>query len=300
MNFNDPTRLIVWTLPLVIAAACGDDGSSNDDGNTTVAGSTGETDPTGGPSTMTTATDDTSDPTNPTTGPDDTTGGPDPDSSSGGNVGEAEVRVLHLGVGAPGVDVFANGEGPVFTNLEFRNSTDYAAVPAGDYTFEVSVTGSPAADAVLMPMLSLEADTKYTAVAIGDLAETDGAPPLQAIALVDDDADIAATDVRITVVHAAPAVGQVDIWEVSDPNNPVALLTDVDFGAFASLGDIPAGPLSVGVDVDDDAMPDLVFDVDATGLAGSQVNVFANNDDVGGVALVAQLPDGTVLPIPPV
>jgi hypothetical protein len=298
MNIRNTSRLTAWILPLALSVACGDDGGGDDGATTedatTTAGATDDA-----PTTMTSPTSDTTDPPGTTSGPDDTTGGPDPDSSSGGAADTAMVRVFHLGVGAPGVDVFANGEGPVFDNLEFRNSTEYAEVPAGDYTFDVSVTGSPAADAVLSPMLTLDADTKYTAVAIGDLAMTDGAPGLAAIALVDDDVGIAATDVRITVIHAAPAVGQVDVWEISDPKAPVALLSDVDFGAFATLPDIPAGPLEIGIDVDDDANPDLIFSVDATILAGAQVNVYANNDAAGDVALVAQLADGGVLPIAP-
>jgi hypothetical protein len=100
-------------------------------------------------------------------------------------------------------------------------------------------------------------------------------------------------------VHAASAVGQVDIWEITDPMNPVALLSDVDFAASATLPDIPAGPLEIGIDVDDDATPDVTFSVDATGLAGLQANVYANNDEAGDVVLIAQLPDGTILPIAP-
>ncbi len=209
----------------------------------------------------------------------------------------AEIRVLHLGVGAPGVDVFANGEGPVVENLEFRNGTEYLMVPAGDYTFEVAVSGTGADMAVLEPALTLEANTKYTAVAIGDLNETNGAPALQALPLVDDDADIDPAEVRITVVHAAPAVGEVDVWEISG-DKPVELLADVPFGASATLPDIPAGALEIGLDLDNDAVPDVTFSVPDAGLGGLQVNAYANNDADGGVALVAQLPDGTVLAIP--
>jgi hypothetical protein len=274
------TLLAPFTMLLALAPlACGDDGgdtgaASND--------SSESTDPSTDPTT-------TTDPS--TTDPD--TSSTDPDTT--GTPGEtAFVRVMHLGVRAPGVDVFANGEGPVFEALEFRNSTEYAEVPVGDYTFEVSVTGTPASEAVLAPELTLDAGTFYTAVAIGDLEMTDGAPGLSAIALVDDPEGIDAANVRVTVVHAAPAVGQVDVWEIS--NKPVPLLENVDYGTFASLPDIPAGPLEIGVDVDDDAMPDVTFSVDTTAVAGSQLNVYANNDADGNVALVAQLPDGTVLP----
>lgn len=292
-------------LPLVVLGACGGD---DDDADTTAAetsnGTTDTdtaTDPTATTTASTTAstTDaETTDPTNGTETTDPTSADTTTAEESTGTAGDvARVRVMHLGVGAPAVDVFANGEGPVFEALEFRNSTDYAEVPPGDYTFDVSVSGTPASEAVLSPELTLDPDVSYTAVAIGDLAMTGGAPGLQALALVDDDADIAATDVRITVVHAAPAVGQVDIWEIS--NDPVPLLENVDFAASSTLPDIPAGPLEIGVDVDDDATPDVTFSVDTTPIAGAQINVYANNDEEGNVALVAQLPDGTILTIDP-
>jgi hypothetical protein len=219
------------------------------------------------------------------------------DEGLGVDADAAEIRVLHLGVNAPGVDVFANGEGPVVEDLRFREGTDYLAVSPGDYTFEISVAGSTAEDAVLAPALRLESGTKYTAVAIGDLSGRGGIA-LQALPLQDDDAGIEANEVRITVVHAAPAVGEVDVWEVSDPANPLELLSDVPFSAAATLPDIPAGALELGLDVNNDRVPDVTFSVPDVGLGGLAVNAFANNDANGGVALIAQLPDHTLLPIP--
>lgn len=294
-TFIVPISLCLAFAPL----ACGDDGgdtgaASNDSSETTDP----STDPTTtDPSTTEPSTTDPST-TGPSTTDPSTTDDPDSSSTDPDTTGTPEetafVRVMHLGVRAPGVDVFANGEGPVFEALEFRNSTEYAEVPAGDYTFQVSVTGTPASEAVLAPELTLDANTFYTAVAIGDLEMTGGAPGLSAIALVDDPEGIDAANVRITVVHAAPAVGQVDIWEISD--EPVALLENVDYGTFATLPDIPAGPLEIGIDVDDDATPDVTFSVDTTAVAGGQLDVYANNDEDGNVALIAQLQDGTVLP----
>ncbi|MCH9680876.1 MAG: DUF4397 domain-containing protein [Deltaproteobacteria bacterium] len=289
MHLNN-SSLLPLAIALVLVPACGDDGGSSDGSND----STGTA--TDNPGTTTDDPGTTTD--NPGTTTDDpaTSTGPDPDSSGDPPADMAMVRVMHLGVNAPGVDVFANGEGPVFENLEFRNSTQYAEVPAGDYTFDVSVTGMPADQAVLSPMLTLDADTSYTAVAIGDLNEA--APiDLQAIALVDDAEGLDPANVRITVIHAAPAVGEVDIWEIT--GEPILLLENVPFGGSATLDDLPAGPVEVGVDVDDDMVPDLTFSVNSTGLGGSQVNVYANNDAAGDVALIAQLPDGSVLPILP-
>ncbi|MBC8069226.1 MAG: DUF4397 domain-containing protein [Deltaproteobacteria bacterium] len=285
-------------LPLLMPLACGDDDDADTGADTSVDTSGSESGSTAGPTTNEPTTEE---PT--TAGPttdEPTTNDPESSGSDSGSSGEptdgARVRVMHLGVGAPAVDVFANGEGPVFEALEFRNSTAYADVPAADYTFEVSVSGMPASEAVLAPELTLDANMSYTAVAIGDIAETDGAPGLAAIALVDNAEGIDPANVRITVIHAAPAVGQVDVWEITA--KPVPLVENVDYSGSATLADIPAGPLEIGIDVDDDAEPDVTFSVDATGLAGGQVNVYANNDADGNVALVAQLQDGTVLTIP--
>ncbi len=287
--------LLAFALPLTLIGACGDDGgtdtanaetSATDDATT--AGPTTDGPTTDGPTT-------TVDPDTTTADPDTTTA--DPDTSTGDPVGDATVRVMHLGVNAPGVDVFANGEGPVFTNLEFGNSSDYATVPAGEYTFDVSVTGMPVDEAVLTFMSPLAADTAYTAVALGDLLMRDGDTGLQVIAIEDDREGIDAANVRIQVIHAAPAVREVDIWEISG-KAPVELLSDVEFGEVDTL-DTAAVPLQIGIDTDNDAIPELVFDVDATLFAGQQINVYASNDGAGDVSLVAQLENGLTLPIAP-
>ncbi|MEM9460983.1 MAG: DUF4397 domain-containing protein [Myxococcota bacterium] len=287
--------LFVLALPVLIAGCPGDDTGGSGDEPTS---STTSPDPS-----STTNPDPTDpDPTDPDPSSSTTEDPTDPDSSSsttddppGDN---AQVRVLHLGVRAPGVDLFANGMGPIIQDLQFREGTPYTPVPEGTYTFDISVTGTPVEDAVLSADLTLDANTSYTAVAIGDLEMTDGAPGLDVIALVDDAADIDAANIRVTAIHAAPAVGQVDIWEVTA--EPLPLFENVDYGTFATLGmDVPAGPLMIGIDVDDDATPDLTFDVDATGLGGSQVNVFANNDENGDVALIIQLPTGDLLQVDP-
>lgn len=253
-------------------------------------------------------TDGTDDGPQPTTGvdsgaDDDRATTSTPDDSGGDSSGtipeptaESRVRVMHLGVFVPPVDVFANGAGPVFANVGFRTSSAYAVVPAGSYVFDVVLSGSPPDQAVLSPELNLAPDAAYTAVAVGDLTDT-GSTGIQILALVDDDTSIGPDDVRITVIHAAPAVGQVDVLEVS--GDPIPLVENVDFAGSSTLPNLPAIPFQIGLDVNDDAIADVTFSVDTTPVAGQQVNLYANNDEQGAVVLVAQLGDGTVLTIPP-
>jgi hypothetical protein len=129
----------------------------------------------------------------------------------------------------------------------------------------------------------------YTAVAIGNLAD------IGAILLTDDATGLAPTDIRITAVHSAAAVGQVDIWEVS--GEPFAVLEDVDFGVSATL-DLPAAPYTLGFDVDNDASPDLTFSIPKL-PGGTQVNLHAVNDSGGAVYLLAVLPTGEPIRIDP-
>ena len=143
---------------------------------------------------------------------------------------------------------------------------------------------------------SLAADAFYTAAAVGNLNDSN----VEVLAL-GDNYDGIGDNVRIQVVHAASSVGQVDIWNVTDPANPAPLLENVDYKAFADL-DLPVGDYVIGLDVDDDATPDLTFNAGLATLgvpAGSFLNVFASDDPEGNVALVAELGDGSTLPIPP-
>jgi len=207
---------------------------------------------------------------------------------------QASVRVMHLSPDAPGVDVFVNaGKDAVVKNLTFPNGTPYLDVPAGTYTFDVAATGSSAATAVLsIKDLGLAAGTSYTAVALNKLGA------ITALALVDDYSNLADGKIRIRAIHAAAAVGQVDIWNVTEPSAPSALYENVDFGVAGSALDVPAGAYKLGIDVNDDKKPELTFSLPSL-PAGTNANVFATNDAAGGVFLIAELRDGSTVRIDP-
>lgn len=203
----------------------------------------------------------------------------------------AYVRVLHLSPDAPAVDVYVDGiDGAVLSGVSFTEGSAYLEVPAGTYTFRVTAEGADPSSAVLVvDGVSLAADSYTTAVAVGSLAE------ISALALVDDVSDIPTGNFRVQVVHAAEAVGQVDIWEVTA--TPTPLIVDFDFGAAVTT-DLPVSPYTLGVDVDNDAIPELTFGVPAL-VEGSFTNVFAVNDSVGNVFLLAQLSDGSFVQLDP-
>jgi hypothetical protein len=206
----------------------------------------------------------------------------------------AFLRVLHLSPDAPAVDVFVNdGDDPVVADLAFPDGTGYLAVPAASYDIDVAPAGSSADDAVLsVDDLALAANGFYTAVAFDELAT------ITALPVVDDYTGLAAGAIRVRLIHAAAAVGEVDVWNVPDTGDPTPLWTDVGFGVAGTALDLPEGTYTVGVDVDNDASPDLTFELPELD-AGSFVNVFAVNDEDGDVFLLAQLRDGSTARIDP-
>ena len=207
--------------------------------------------------------------------------------------GPAHIRVLHLSPDAPSVDVFVDG-GLAFENIPFENGTEYVDLDEGTYTFDVSETGSAVEDSVLtIPDLSLNADLYYTAVAYDVLSM------IAPMALIDDYEGLEAGNIRFRAIHTAESFGQVDIWEVSDSENPMLLYEDVNFGDAGGYWDLPAQAYTLGFDVDNDMIPDAVWNIPAL-PEGTVANVFAVNDDMGNIFLLAQFMDGTTVHIDPV
>ncbi len=193
-----------------------------------------------------------------------------------------EVRVLHLSPDAPAVDVFVNGGTPAaITNLAFTQGTPYIALPAATYDFAVSPAGTTPNDAVIDVQLTLDPATKYTAVAIDEVAS------ITPLALIDDDSGIAPGDTRFQIVHAAAAVGTVNV----SVKGLGRVQSDFGFGE-SFVADLPAGEYTVQLDVDLDARPDFAFDVPNLG-GGVLVDAFAVTDSRGNPFLLAYLPDGS-------
>jgi hypothetical protein len=92
-------------------------------------------------------------------------------------------------------------------------------------------------------------------------------------------------------------LGQVDIWNITDSSNPSPIIENFDYGVAQAAIELPLNTAFVlGVDVDDDANPDAVFNIpdNLTGFVG----VYAVTDD-NGPFLLAHLEDGTTARIDP-
>jgi hypothetical protein len=208
-------------------------------------------------------------------------------------VAEASIRVLHLSPDAPAVDLYVNGgEEAAITDLAFLESTGFVTLDEGDYTFDIAPSMAALEDSVKQVSVSLMGERSYTAVAYGELA--DG---LMVMALEDDLSDTGDM-IRVRAIHTATAVGQVDIWNIPGEGDPTPLYENVDFGVAGDALDIPAGAYTLGFDVDDDASPDVIFELPEL-AAGTIANVFAINDLDGNVSLRVQFADSTLATIAP-
>jgi hypothetical protein len=105
--------------------------------------------------------------------------------------GNASVRLIHASPDAPAVDVTVAGSGAVlYDNVTFGNASDYATVPAGDYTLEVRpATADDDGDVVTTFDVSLSGGTVYSAIAAGYLTPDDEPADVPFDLLVTVDAD---------------------------------------------------------------------------------------------------------------
>lgn len=204
----------------------------------------------------------------------------------------AKVRVAHLSPNAPAVDVWVDsGTAAAFTNLAFQSGTAAADLEAGPHSFYVRAnpSTSSSANVITVSDLPLVSGFRYTAAAYGLLGN--GTTPITALALRDDAIGLASGSIRVNVAHTAAGVGQVDVWNVTPGSAASPLVTDLDYGEVAPSLDIPAGQYRVGIDVNNDATPDLTFQLPSL-AAGTVANVFPVKNG-SAVYLLVQLDSTT-------
>ncbi len=133
------------------------------------------------------------------------------------NSAKAKVRLVHTAPDAPAVDIKLNsGSGPaVFTNVPFKQFTDYIEVDEGTYTFVVTPAGGTV-EVVVFDPITVQNGVVYTVVAHGTLDANDNFPFAVRV-FIDIDtgnnfADLT-TDARanVQVIHASPDAPGVDL-----------------------------------------------------------------------------------------
>jgi hypothetical protein len=192
---------------------------------------------------------------------------------------QARVRVLHASPDAPNVDVYANGN-RVLSNVPFKTASDYLAVPAGTYTFEVRPAGAAAnSTPVISATADLGAGMDYTVAAVDKVAQ------ISARILVDNNAMPAAGKAHVQVLHASPDAGPVDVALKGGP----VLVPNLPFGE--QQGPLPVDAGTYDLEVRAAGTSTVALPLDGVRLEAGKVYTFA------AVGLAQGQPALSVLPI---
>ena len=187
----------------------------------------------------------------------------------------AQVRVVHASPDAPNVDVLVD-DATALTNVAFRASSGFLEVPAGTRRLRVRATGTTTT--VIDANVPFVNGGAYTVLATGLLA---GIAPVVA---EDNLTDPAAGQVKLRVIHAAPAAAGVDVYATApgaDINTATPVLTNVAFRAVSGYLTVPAGTYQLRVTPT--GTKTVAIDATVTLTAG-QIRTVVAKDNVGGGA----------------
>jgi hypothetical protein len=183
--------------------------------------------------------------------------------------GTANARIAHMSPDAPNVDVYVDGGDPVLTDVPFGAASDYLEVPAGDRQVEITEAGN-ADNSVFDNILTVEADTDYTAVAVGHLG--DGDQPFEVLTFVDDNSNVGDSDARLRAIHVSPDAPAVDV--TAGGGSPV-LFDGVAYGG-SGYTTVEANDYTVEIRDDTDSNDgDVVADFDVSLNGGTVYTAFA-------------------------
>jgi hypothetical protein len=228
----------------------------------------------------------------------------------------ARLQVIHNAAdpAANEVDVYVNGD-LLLNDFAFRTATPFIDVPAG-VTLNVGIApgnSESADDALAVFPLVLDADRTYVAMATGVLSPADFAdnPSGNSIGftiqpLVDARERGFWGRAAIVAYHGATDAPAVDIRRATYWGSR-KVFGDLSYGEFSSYKWLRAKSYTLQVTPAGDRNTVVAaFTADLSGLAGGAAVVFASgfltpDANNGGAAfgLLAALPDGTVLTLPP-
>ncbi|MDH4048375.1 MAG: DUF4397 domain-containing protein [Gammaproteobacteria bacterium] len=165
------------------------------------------------------------------------------------------LQVLHASPDAPSVDVLVDGAAAL-TDVDYKGGSAALELDVGDYSIQVdgNTPGGPAT--VIGPVtLTFAADTLYSIVAVGDVAN------IEPVILEQPDTAVAAGSARLRVLHAAPMAPQVDVYATAPGADLTASAPLGTFSFKEDLGpvEVPAGDYQVRVTLPNDPAT-VVFD----------------------------------------
>jgi hypothetical protein len=120
-----------------------------------------------------------------------------------------QLRAIHASADTPAVDVYINGA-RALSGVTFGQASGFATIPVGPTRVQVTPAGQPASAGPIDVQATLTERRDTTAIAVGSGAT--GPTRLQAVVVDDDGAAPNAGQVKVRVVHGAPAVPPVNVF----------------------------------------------------------------------------------------
>ena len=162
---------------------------------------------------------------------------------------------MHASPDAPAVDVLVDGATAI-PGIDYKQASAATALEVGSYDIQVDgiTPGGPAT--VIGPAnLTFVADTLYSVVAVGDVAN------IEPIILEQPDFDVAAGNARLRILHAAPMAPQVDVYATAPGADLAASAPVGTFSFKEDLGpvQVPAADYQISVTLPNDPGT-VVFD----------------------------------------
>ena len=196
----------------------------------------------------------------------------------------SQVNVFHASPDAP--DVQLSIDGNVVGTVDYKQASGLVTLFAGEHDVLVldNIVGS-GGTVIDLSGTNFTANYRYDVLALNNVASLD------TMVLVDDSPSVTAGDVKVRVVHAAPAAPEVDVFvtavgadlTASTPINEIG--TDTAFVFDTNIGPLTVaeGTYQIRVTLDDDTSS-VVFDSGSVTLAGGSNLVIAAVQNTGSGA----------------
>ena len=200
----------------------------------------------------------------------------------------SQLRAIHASADAPNVDLQVNGAVQA-TNVAYKSASTFFTFQQGTNRIQINPTGATTSVIDLSP--SLIGNHRYTALVVGSAAANAPTGQQLTTVLVDDPANPPAVgNVKVRVVHGAPAVSAVDIYLTApgaalpaEPTIPGLAFTNAAPASGANALEVPAGD----------------YEIRAT-LAGTQTVAFDSGPIAlpeNGDLLITAIPSSGVSPV---
>lgn len=203
--------------------------------------------------------------------------------------GTATVQALHASPDAPAVNISIGST--VLSGVDYKGGSAALSLPNNTYQVRVDGILPDGTATVIGPVnLTFAADTRYSVIAVGDVAN------ISALVLEQPETPVPAGSVRLRVVHGAPMAPEVDVYLTTPGADLTASAPVGTFSFGGDLGpvDVTAGDYQIRVTAAGDPAA-VVFDSGTVNLPdGANLLVTAVENTSTGLAPISlALLDGT-------